>query len=235
MLTVSGINVSYSESKIIKGVDLRIDQDEIVCIIGGNAAGKSTIIKTISGLIHPDSGAIEFLGKRIERLPPHEIVELGISQVPEGRRIFAKMTVRENLELASLTRKSKVRMKQNMAAVHNIFPILEDRANQSAGSLSGGEQQMLAIGMSLMSLPRLLLLDEPGAGLSPLLVINLFEIIKNEIHKKGVTVFLAEQHVKMSLELSDRGYVIENGRIILEGSGKGLLENQDIRQAYLGV
>jgi len=234
MLKIKNIDVSYLGNKVLKGINIEVNQNEIISIVGANSAGKSTIMKTISGLIHPISGTIDFLGKRINHLLPHQIVELGIVQVPEGRRIFAKMTLKENLEICSCTKKSKGKRQETMMMVYNIFPILKERENQIAGSLSGGEQQMLAIGMSLMPLPILLLLDEPSVGLSPLLVLNLFKTV-DKIHDNGVTVLLCEQHVKMSLELAHRGYVIENGRIVLQGTGSELLGNHDIKKVYLGM
>ncbi len=233
MLTINDINVFYGAIHAIKGVSLEVNEGEIVTLIGANGAGKSTILRTISGLLKPKTGSIQFEGQEIAGMPAHEIVKTGISQVPEGRRIFAEMSVLENLELGAFTRKDKDGIKADMELVFERFPRLKERIGQLAGTLSGGEQQMLAMGRALMSRPRLLLLDEPSMGLAPLLIKEIFTIIQ-DINKTGTTVLLVEQNANMALSIAHRAYVLETGRITLSGDAKELAASDEVRKAYLG-
>lgn len=233
MLTINDINVFYGAIHAIKGVSLEVNEGEIVTLIGANGAGKSTILRTISGLLKPKTGSIQFEGQEIAGMPAHEIVKTGISQVPEGRRIFAEMSVLENLELGAFTRKDKDGIKADMELVFDRFPRLKERIGQLAGTLSGGEQQMLAMGRALMSRPRLLLLDEPSMGLAPLLIKEIFAIIQ-DINKTGTTVLLVEQNANMALSIAHRAYVLETGRITLSGDAKALAASDEVRKAYLG-
>lgn len=233
MLTINDINVFYGAIHAIKGVSLEVNEGEIVTLIGANGAGKSTILRTISGLLKPKTGSIQFEGQEIDGMPAHEIVKTGISQVPEGRRIFAEMSVLENLELGAFTRKDKDGIKADMELVFERFPRLKERIGQLAGTLSGGEQQMLAMGRALMSRPRLLLLDEPSMGLAPLLIKEIFTIIQ-DINKTGTTVLLVEQNANMALSIAHRAYVLETGRITLSGDAKELAASDEVRKAYLG-
>ena len=233
MLTINDINVFYGAIHAIKGVSLEVNEGEIVTLIGANGAGKSTILRTISGLLKPKTGSIQFEGQEIAGMPAHEIVKTGISQVPEGRRIFAEMSVLENLELGAFTRKDKDGIKADMELVFERFPRLKGRIGQLAGTLSGGEQQMLAMGRALMSRPRLLLLDEPSMGLAPLLIKEIFAIIQ-DINKTGTTVLLVEQNANMALSIAHRAYVLETGRITLSGDAKELAASDEVRKAYLG-
>lgn len=233
MLKIKDINVFYGAIHAIKGASLEVNEGEIVTLIGANGAGKSTILRTISGLLQPKSGSITFEGRAIAGLPAHEIVKGGISQVPEGRRIFAEMTVAENLELGAFTRTDKEGIKSDMEKVFGRFPRLKERISQLAGTLSGGEQQMLAMGRALMSRPRLLLLDEPSMGLAPLLIREIFTIIQ-DINKTGTTVLLVEQNANMALSIAHRAYVLETGRITLSGDAQELAASEDVRKAYLG-
>lgn len=233
MLTINDINVFYGAIHAIKGVSLEVNEGEIVTLIGANGAGKSTILRTISGLLKPKTGSIQFEGQDIAGMPAHEIVKTGISQVPEGRRIFAEMSVLENLELGAFTRKDKDGIKADMELVFERFPRLKERIGQLAGTLSGGEQQMLAMGRALMSRPRLLLLDEPSMGLAPLLIKEIFAIIQ-DINKTGTTVLLVEQNANMALSIAHRAYVLETGRITLSGDAKELAASDEVRKAYLG-
>ena len=233
MLTVNDINVFYGAIHAIKGVSLEVNEGEIVTLIGASGAGKSTILRTISGLLKPKTGSIQFEGQEIAGMPAHEIVKTGISQVPEGRRIFAEMSVLENLELGAFTRKDKDGIKADMELVFERFPRLKERIGQLAGTLSGGEQQMLAMGRALMSRPRLLLLDEPSMGLAPLLIKEIFAIIQ-DINKTGTTVLLVEQNANMALSIAHRAYVLETGRITLSGDAKELAASDEVRKAYLG-
>lgn len=233
MLTINDINVFYGAIHAIKGVSLEVNEGEIVTLIGANGAGKSTILRTISGLLKPKTGSIQFVGQEIAGMPAHEIVKTGISQVPEGRRIFAEMSVLENLELGAFTRKDKDGIKADMELVFDRFPRLKERIGQLAGTLSGGEQQMLAMGRALMSRPRLLLLDEPSMGLAPLLIKEIFTIIQ-DINKTGTTVLLVEQNANMALSIAHRAYVLETGRITLSGDAKELAASDEVRKAYLG-
>ena len=233
MLEINDINVYYGAIHAIKGVSLRVDEGEIVTLIGANGAGKSTTLRTISGLLKPKTGTIKFLGKDIVGMPANKIVREGISQVPEGRRIFAEMTVMENLELGAFIRNDKDEIEKDFKVIFGRFPRLEERKLQLAGTLSGGEQQMLAMGRALMSRPKLLLLDEPSMGLAPLLIREIFNIIV-DINKTGTTVLLVEQNANMALSIANRAYVLETGRITLSGDAKELAASEDIRKAYLG-
>lgn len=233
MLRVTDLEVYYGAIHALKGLSLEVNEGEIVTLIGANGAGKSTTLRTISGLIAPKSGTITFEGKNIAGKGAHEIVRAGISQVPEGRRIFAEMTVLENLELGAFTRSDKDGIAADMEMVFTRFPRLKERVSQQAGTLSGGEQQMLAMGRALMSRPRLLLLDEPSMGLAPLLIKEIFSIIV-DINKTGTTVLLVEQNANMALSIASRAYVLETGRITLSGAAKELAASEDVRKAYLG-
>jgi branched-chain amino acid transport system ATP-binding protein len=233
MLKVDQINAYYGDLQALWDVSLQIDDGELVALVGPNGAGKTTTLKVITGLLKLASGSISFDGSNLGKESVHAIVGLGISQVPEGGRIFAGMSVLENLELGAFVPKARKVKDQSLKWVFEIFPRLEERQNQQAGTLSGGERQMLAIGRALMSKPKLLLLDEPSFGLAPILVQQMFEMIE-EINKQGVTVLLVEQNVRMALELANRSYVIENGRIVGQGSGDDLLSFESIRSAYLG-
>lgn len=234
MLTITNLHIFYGAIKALDGVSLEVKQGEIVTMIGANGAGKSTTIRAISGLVRPREGEILLEGKPIHKLPPHQIVKLGVGQSPEGRRVFANMTVRENLDLGAYTRhKFKAEIKSDMERVYTLFPRLKERQSQSAGTLSGGEQQMLAIGRALMARPRLLLLDEPSLGLAPFLVQSIFQIIR-DINKQGVTILLVEQNANQALRIANRGYVLETGRVVLEDTAANLLKNDDVRKAYLG-
>lgn len=233
MLKINDINVYYGNIHALKGVSLNINQGEIVTLIGANGAGKSTLLKTISGLLKPKNGQILFDGKSIGGNVAQAIVKKGISQVPEGRRVFSNMTVEENLELGAYLRKDKQGIREDFEKVFNLFPILRERRKQQSGTLSGGEQQMLAMGRALMARPRLLLLDEPSMGLAPLLVKTIFRIIA-EINKSGTTILLVEQNANMALSIADRAYVIETGKIVVSGTSEELNQSDRIRMAYLG-
>ena len=233
MLTVDNIDVYYGAIHAIKGISLSVNQGDITTLIGSNGAGKSTTLHTISGLLKPKNGKITFEDKDITGLAAHKIVGMGLVQVPEGRHVFANMTVAENLEMGAYLRKDKEGVNKDRAAVFTRFPRLLERKDQVAGTLSGGEQQMLAMGRALMSRPRLLLLDEPSMGLAPLLVQEIFNIIK-EIKETGTTILLVEQNAKMALSIADKAYVLETGRISLEGTGKELLHSEAVQKAYLG-
>ena len=231
MLKLENIHTFYGPIEALKGVDIEIRQGEIVCIIGNNGAGKSTTLMTISGILKPRSGTIAFGGERITGVPPYRIVRMGISQVPEGRRIFPKLTVKENLEMGAFPIRGD--KKASLEFVYNLFPVLKDRHMQLGGTLSGGEQQMLAIGRALMSRPKLLLLDEPSLGLAPIIASKIFKTIR-EINREGVTILLVEQNARAAMKLSGRGYVLENGRVALEGTSEDLLSDEQVRKAYLG-
>ena len=233
MLKIDNIDVYYGAIHALKGISLEVNQGEIVTLIGANGAGKSTTLRTISGLLKPKNGSIAFMGKNIAGVPAHQIVREGISQVPEGRRVFAEMTVMENLDLGAFVRKDKDGIQKDLKKVFELFPRLEERKNQSAGTLSGGEQQMLAMGRALMSRPKLLLLDEPSMGLAPLLIKEIFHIIE-EIKKSGTTILLVEQNANMALSIANRAYVLETGRITLSGPAGELAASEDVRKAYLG-
>ena len=232
MLKVNDINVYYGSIHAIKGVSFEVKQGEIVTLIGANGAGKSTILKTVSGLLRSKTGSINFLDKNISAVAPHKIVERGLAHVPEGRRIFLQMSVEENLEMGAYTRGGKG-VSEDLAKVYEQFPRLKERRKQTAGTLSGGEQQMLAMGRALMSRPQLLMLDEPSMGLAPILVEQIFEIIKS-LHKDGTTILLVEQNAQMALSVADRAYVLETGKITLSGTGEELAQSDEIRKAYLG-
>lgn len=233
MLKIEDINVYYGNIHALKGVSLDINEGEIVTLIGANGAGKSTLLKTISGLLKPKNGSILFEGQSISGKVAQTIVKQGLSHVPEGRRVFANMSVEENLELGAYLRKDKQGIKEDFEKVYNLFPRLLERRKQLSGTLSGGEQQMLAMGRALMARPKLLLLDEPSMGLAPLLVKTIFRIIE-EINKSGTTILLVEQNANMALSIADRAYVIETGKIVLSGSSDELNQSDQIRMAYLG-
>lgn len=234
MLRVNNMDVFYGTAQALWDVSFKVDEKEIVALVGANAAGKTTILKTISGLLHPASGTIEFLGKRINEMLAHHIVEAGISHIPEGRKLFPDMTVRENLEMGAYVGKVWKKKEETIEQVYQLFPILKERAGQLARTLSGGEQQMLAIGRGLMSRPKLCLLDEPSQGLSPILVKELFNVIKM-LPEQGTTILLVEQNVQGTLEIADHAYVLENGTIVLEGKGEDLLQNEHVKEVYLGL
>ena len=234
LLEVKNIRVTYGSIPAIYGVSFRVNSGEIVCIVGSNGVGKSTLLKAISGLEHPVEGEIVFEDKRIDKLLPHDIVKLGISYVPEGKRIFFRVTVEENLILGSFIHKDKSKRAENLEYVYSLFPRLEERNKQKAGTLSGGEQQMLAIARGLMSKPKLLMLDEPSLGIMPKLVDKIFEAIE-EISKTGMTILLVEQNVREALELANRAYILQTGKIILEGQSAELLESDMVRKAYMGL
>ena len=233
MLTIDNLNVFYGAIHALKGISLEVKEGEIVTLIGANGAGKSTTLRTISGLLKPKEGSIKFEGKDIGGVAAQNIVKLGISQVPEGRRIFANMTVMENLDLGAFTRNDKAGIAQDLEVVFGRFPRLAERKSQLAGTLSGGEQQMLAMGRALMSSPRMMLLDEPSMGLAPLLIREIFNIIV-DINSTGTTVLLVEQNANMALSIAHRAYVMETGRITLSGNAKELAASEEIRKAYLG-
>ncbi|MGZ4139144.1 MAG: ABC transporter ATP-binding protein [Actinomycetota bacterium] len=230
-LELDAIHVSYGNIKALRGVSLRVDEGEIVTLIGGNGAGKTTTLKTISGVRRPSEGSISFDGKRIDRRPSHEIVSLGISQAPEGRKIFPAMSVRENLEMGAYARRGET--EEDFDRVFELFTVLKERMHQAGGTLSGGEQQMLAIGRALMARPRVLLLDEPSMGLAPMMVERIFNIIRT-INGQGTTILLIEQNAQMALQTAHRGYVIESGEIVLADAAEKLLGNDRVRKAYLG-
>jgi branched-chain amino acid transport system ATP-binding protein len=234
LLKLARVNVHYGDVQALRNVSFQVRGGEIVSIIGSNGAGKSTTLNTISGVLSCSSGTIEFLGKRIENLLPHQIVDAGLVQIPEGRLLFPYMTVLENLELGSFTAKARRSKEENLKGVFGLFPILEERMGQLAGTLSGGEQQMVAIARGLMGKPKLLMLDEPSLGLAPLMVKQVFATVK-EINAHGITVLLVEQNVFHCLSAAARGYVLENGSVVLEGGGQELLGNPQVREAYLGI
>ena len=234
MLEIKDLHVYYDNIHALKGISLEINEGEVVSIIGANGAGKTTTLQTISGLITPKSGSIIFEGKDLLKEQAHNICKLGIAQVPEGRRIFSQLAVKDNLKLGQFTIKdSAENMEKDRAEFYKVFPRMSERKNQLAGTLSGGEQQMLAMGRALMSRPKLLILDEPSMGLSPLFVKEIFEVIK-QLKEKGTTILLVEQNAKMALSISDRAYVIETGEITLEGKASDLLHNENVKKAYLG-
>jgi branched-chain amino acid transport system ATP-binding protein len=234
MLKVNEIDVFYAELQAIWKASFRVEKGETVVIVGSNGAGKSTILRTISGVLRPASGSIEFLGRQMEKFTPHKMVELGLSHVPEGRELFPHMTVRENLRLGAYTKEANEKFNDTVEEVYRIFPILKERTKQKASTLSGGEQQMLAIARALMSRPKLLMLDEPSLGLAPRVVLTVFEIIK-KLQDMGTSILLVEQNVYHALGIADRGYVLENGRITLDGKGKELLDDEYLKKAYLGL
>ena len=233
VLKVENINVYYGSIHAIKGISFEVFDGEIVTLIGANGAGKSTTLNTISGLLHPSTGSVSFLGEPLAKIQPHKIVEKGLAQVPEGRRVFAQMTVQENLEMGAFTQSRQSDIQDDLEKVYSLFPRLRERMKQTAGTLSGGEQQMLAMGRALMSRPKLLMLDEPSMGLAPILVEQIFEIIA-ELHNTGATILLVEQNAQMALSIASRGYVMETGKIVTTGTGQELLASEAVRKAYLG-
>ena len=233
MLTINNINVNYGSIRAIKDVSFQVYQGEIVTLIGANGAGKTTILHTISGLLRAQSGEIIFKDQTVSSTEPHQLLKMGMAHVPEGRRVFSQMSVLENLELGAYTRKNKKEIEENISKVFERFPRLKERKKQLAGTLSGGEQQMLAIGRALMSKPKLLLLDEPSMGLAPILVKEIFNIIQ-EINQTGTTILLVEQNAHMALSIAHRAYVLETGKIVMEGKAESLLGNEQVRKAYLG-
>jgi len=233
MLKISNVETFYGKIQALRGVDININEGEIVSLIGSNGAGKSTLLMTISGVNKARTGQIIFEGKNIEKYEPHDIVDLGIAQAPEGRRIFSRLTVEENLRLGAHANEKGKFFDIDVKDIYDLFPVLSDRKSQRGGTLSGGEQQMLAIGRALMNRPKMLLLDEPSLGIAPKLVNQIFLAIKNINKEKKVTIFLVEQNAKKALELADRAYVLVNGKVTIQGSGQELLKNQDIQAAYL--
>ncbi|MGI5978031.1 MAG: ABC transporter ATP-binding protein [Oscillospiraceae bacterium] len=233
MLKVENINVYYGSIHAIKGVSFSVNKGEIVTLIGANGAGKSTTLNTVSGLLRSKTGSITFNGQDLGKIPPHKIVSMGLAQVPEGRRVFLTMTVQENLEMGAYTQKKGDNMNVELEKVYERFPRLKERRKQIAGTLSGGEQQMLAMGRALMSKPELLMLDEPSMGLSPILVDQIFDIVK-ELNKSGTTILLVEQNAQMALSVADRGYVLETGKIVTSANAQELLNNDAVKKAYLG-
>lgn len=233
MLEIKDIEVFYGVIQAIKGISFEVNEGEVIALIGANGAGKTTILHTITGLLSPKRGSVVFEGKDITRIPAHKIVSLGMAHVPEGRRVFAELSVYQNLKMGAYTRKDKAEVAQTLEMVYKRFPRLEERKNQLAGTLSGGEQQMLAMGRALMSHPKIIVMDEPSMGLSPILVNEIFDIIQ-EVSAGGTTVLLVEQNAKKALSIADRAYVLETGKIVLEGNAKELMNDDSIRKAYLG-
>ena len=233
MLKVENLSVHYGMIQAVRDVSFEVNEGEVVSLIGANGAGKTTILRTLSGIVRPSSGRIEFLGQEIQKMPAQKIVASGLSQVPEGRHVFPGLTVMENLEMGAFLKKDREENQANLKKVFSRFPRLEERKNQDAATLSGGEQQMLAMGRALMTRPKLLLLDEPSMGLAPIFIKEIFNIIQ-EIQKQGTTVLLIEQNAKMALSIASRGYVLETGSVVLSGTGKELLESEDVQKAYLG-
>ncbi len=234
MLKVEGVTARHGDITVLWDASLEISSKEMVTMVGSNGSGKTTLINTIMGMMHPAEGRIHFLGQPIHQLPPHKIVEKGISLIPEGRKLFPDMTVLENLELGAYFPQARKKIPETLQWVFELFPRLKERKHQLAGTLSGGEQQMVTVGRGLMSLPQLLLIDEPSMGLAPIVVAELFRTIRT-INREGVTVFLVEQNARQSMEISDRTYVLENGKIVREGKSKDLLADDNIRKAYLGL
>ncbi len=233
LLRIEDLHVSYGAIRALKGISFEVDKGEVVALIGANGAGKSTSLRTISGLIRPQGGSIKYKDMPLEKVSPNRVVELGISQVPEGRRVFARMTVMENLEMGGYTSRDKSLYKKSLERIFNRFPRLNERKDQLAGTLSGGEQQMLAMGRALMSRPEVLLMDEPSMGLAPMLVREIFQIIR-EINKEGTTILLVEQNARMALTVADRAYVLETGEIVLSGPAAEMAKNPAVKRAYLG-
>ncbi|HEX9012833.1 MAG TPA: ABC transporter ATP-binding protein [Anaerolineaceae bacterium] len=235
MLQVEGIDVSYGDVQVLKNVHLEVDEKELVAVIGANGAGKTTLINTISGILKPHKGTIKFMGKRISGIGADKVVAAGIVQVPEGRLLFPDMTVRENLEMGGFLQKDRQKLARLMDSVFDLFPRLKEREKQSAGTMSGGEQQMVAIGRALMSDPKMIMFDEPSLGLAPKLVQSIFEMVLKINKELGITVLLVEQNVQHSCHISDKAFVIENGEIVLQGPGPEMLQNDHVRRAYLGL
>ncbi|MFQ5916160.1 MAG: ABC transporter ATP-binding protein [Nitrospinota bacterium] len=234
MLKLHDVSVFYGEVQALWDVSFHVEEGEVAALIGSNGAGKTTTLRTVGGLLHPKTGAIQFEGRAIERMPAHMVVALGISQIPEGRRLFPRMSVLENLELGAYPAKARSHKEESLERVFRLFSRLDERRHQPVGTMSGGEQQMVAIGRSLMSRPKLLLVDEPSLGLAPNLVQEVFEVIE-VINREGVTVLLVEQNVRRALEITDRAYVLESGRLTRQGTGKNMLEDDYVRRAYLGL
>ena len=232
MLEVKDLVVSYGKIKAVKGISFTVDEGEVVTLIGTNGAGKTTTLRTISGLMHPTAGSITFMGKRIDAMPAHEIVNLGIAQSPEGRRIFPRLTVEQNLRLGAFSRRDS-EIDQDLQAAYDLFPILGERSQQSAGTFSGGEQQMLAMGRAMMSRPKLLMLDEPSMGLSPIMMQRIMSTVKT-LQQQGTTILLVEQNAQAALQRANHGYVLEVGKIVLKGTGRELMASDEVRKAYLG-
>ncbi len=233
MLEVKDLKVNYGMIQAIKGVSFEVNEGEVIALIGANGAGKTTILHTITGLLTPKAGSVVFEGQEITKIPAHKIVSLGMAHVPEGRRVFAELSVYENLQLGAYTRKDKQEIEETLKMVYERFPRLEERKNQRAGTLSGGEQQMLAMGRALMSRPKIIVMDEPSMGLSPILINEIFDIIQT-VSASGTTVLLVEQNAKKALSIADRAYVLETGKIVLEGDAKKLMNDDSIKKAYLG-
>jgi len=235
LLRVDQVESFYGRSQTLHGVSLNVKEGELICVLGANGAGKSTLLKNIVGLVKPRRGFIEFSGRRIEQMPPHQIVREGVTLCPEDKKIFPQMSVLKNILLGAWVHgRDSLKIKNNLAEAFKLFPILSDRQNQMAGTLSGGEQQMLVIGRSLMSNPKLLMLDEPSLGIAPLVVEHIFEVIR-EINRRGTTILLVEQNASISLSIAVRGYIMETGRIILAGAAKDLMEDEKVKKAYLGL
>jgi branched-chain amino acid transport system ATP-binding protein len=233
MLEVEDLRVAYGKIEAVKGISFTVEAGQVVTLIGGNGAGKTTTLRTLSGLLRPLAGSIRFEGEEVSAVPAHEIVQRGIAHSPEGRRIFPRLTVQENLELGAFIRRDRSGVAADMTRVFELFPVLSERSSQAAGTLSGGEQQMLAMGRALMSRPRLLMLDEPSMGLSPIMMQRIMSTVR-DLKAQGTTILLVEQNAQAALSLADSGYVIETGRIVLSGTGADLLENDEVRKAYLG-
>jgi len=233
LLNVKNLKVAYGGINAVKGIDLHVDQGELVALIGANGAGKSSSLKAISGVLTPSAGEIQFLGRHVDKLPAYELVQLGLGMVPEGRGVFKRMTILENLQMGAFLKKDAVAVKQKLEEVYSYFPRLKERLSQLAGTLSGGEQQMVAMGRAMMAEPKLLLLDEPSMGLSPIMVETIFDVIRN-LSVNGMTILLVEQNARLALQMANRAYVMESGLITLTGSGKELLEDSRVRTAYLG-
>jgi len=234
LLRISSIDVYYGQVQVLRHVSVEVLEGEFVALIGANGAGKTTTMKTVSGLLRPRRGSVEFMNQSIHHLEPHDITSMGLVHIPEGRRIFPTLSVQENLEMGSYSRRAKKGRPKSMGGVFDLFPILHERRSQLAGTLSGGEQQMLAIGRALMTIPRLLMIDEPSLGLSPLITETIFQTI-HQVNRNGTTILLVEQNVFATLNMAQRGYVLENGEIVLQGGSKDLLANEGVRKAYLGL
>lgn len=234
MLNIENLKVSYGKAKALQGVTLQIKEGELVALLGSNGAGKSTLLKTISGLMSADSGSIKFKDREMTTLPPHKIVEAGIIQVPEGRELFPQLSVYDNLRMGAFTRRDTAQVECDMEYVFELFPRLAERRRQMAGTMSGGEAQMLAIARALLSKPKLLMLDEPSLGLAPVVRDDIYEVVQQIYDKQGVTILLVEQNAKWALEVATRGYILENGKVTLEGNGSELARNEHVQRAYLG-
>ena len=234
MLEVEGLSAAYGRVQILWDLSLKVDEGEFVALVGANGAGKTTLLRTISGVMRPSAGTISFLGDRIDTKSSNDIVDMGLSHIPESRKLFTEMSIKENLEMGAYPRRSWRERRETMKWVFGLFPRLEERSKQLARTLSGGEQQMLAMGRGLMSKPKMVLVDEPSNGLAPMVVTEVFEILKS-LHKEGITILLVEQNVRQTLQIADRGYVLENGRLALEGACSFLRESDHVRKAYLGL